>query len=39
MDGLFFLLSVIATGLVMWWTIQNDGRKPEESTSGIFFMR
>jgi hypothetical protein len=39
MDGLFFLASVIATGLIMLWVIQNDSAGVGESTSGLFAMR
>jgi hypothetical protein len=39
MDGLFYLASVVAAGLVMWWAVQNDGAKPGDETTGIFAMR
>lgn len=38
MDGVFFLLSVVAIGLVMWWAIQNEGVAPDEPTTGLFAM-
>jgi hypothetical protein len=39
MEGLFFLLSVIAAGLVMLWVIQNDSVGLGEDTVGLFAMR
>ncbi len=38
MDGVFFLMAIVATGLVMWWVIQNDHAGPEEKTKGLFAM-
>lgn len=39
MQGLYFLASVIAAGLVMVWVIQNDSVGADEETSGLFAMR
>jgi hypothetical protein len=39
MEGLFFLLSVIACGLVMLWVIRNDAVGIGEDTTGLFAMR
>ncbi len=39
MDGVYFLLSIIAVGLVMWWTIKNDRAGPGDETHGLFAMR
>jgi hypothetical protein len=38
MDGLYFLLSVIGIGLIMWWTLQNDRVPPDKPTTGLFAM-
>lgn len=38
MDGLLFLLSLIAMGLIMWWIIQNDSAGPGDPTTGVFAM-
>ena len=38
MAGFLFLMSVVATGLVMWWVIQNDSAGPGEPTTGLFAM-
>ena len=38
MEGIFFLLSVIGVGLIMWWVIQNDRVGPTEPTTGLFAM-
>ena len=38
MDGLFYLLSVVGVGLVMWWVMQNDNVPPDRPTKGIFTM-
>lgn len=38
MEGVFFLLSVIAVGLIMWWVIQNDKVGPTEATHGLLAM-
>ncbi len=38
MDGLYFLLSVIGIGLIMWWTLQNDRVPPDKPTAGLFAM-
>jgi hypothetical protein len=39
MDGLFFLLSVISVGLVVFWFIRNDRVPPGGPTSGLLAMR
>ena len=38
MDGVFYLISIIAVGLVMWWVVQNDKVPPNRLTSGLFAM-
>jgi hypothetical protein len=38
MDGLFYLMSIIGVGLVMWWVVQNDRVPPTRATSGLFAM-
>ena len=38
MDGLFFLLSIIGTGLVMLWMIRNDKIPPDGATTGLFAL-
>ena len=38
MDGLFYLMSVVGIGIVMWWVMQNDGVPPDQPTKGIFAM-
>jgi len=39
MDGLFFLLSIVAIGVIMHWSIINDRAGPREPTKGLFAMR
>jgi hypothetical protein len=39
MEGLFFLLSIIAAGLLMLWVVQNDSAEMSNPTAGIFAMR
>jgi hypothetical protein len=39
MDGIFFLSSVIAAGLVMWWVIRNDAAGLGSDTFGFFAMK
>ena len=39
MEGLFYLMSVIGAGLVMWWVIQNDSVGADEPTTGLLAMR
>ncbi len=39
MDGLFYLMSIVGVGVVMWWTFQNDRVPPDRPTSGWFAMR
>jgi hypothetical protein len=38
MDGLFYLMSVVGIGVVMWWVMQNDHVPPDQPTKGIFAM-
>lgn len=38
MDGLFFLMSVVGVGVVMWWVLQNDAVPPDRPTTGLFAM-
>ena len=38
MDGLLLLASVMAIGLVMWWTVANDHIAPQGRTHGLFAM-
>jgi hypothetical protein len=38
MDGLYFLLSIVGVGLVMWWTQDNDKVPPDQPTRGWFAM-
>jgi hypothetical protein len=38
MDGLFFLMSVVGVGAVMWWVFQNDGVAPDQQTHGLFAL-
>jgi hypothetical protein len=38
MDGLLFLASVLAIGLVMWWMLRNDTPDPRAVTKGLFAM-
>jgi hypothetical protein len=38
MDGLFFALSIVGVGLVMWWVVQNDRVRPDKPTTGLFAM-
>jgi hypothetical protein len=38
MDGLFYLMSVVGVGIVMWWAIQNDRVPPDKPTIGMFAM-
>ena len=38
MDGLFFLMSVVGVGVVMWWVLQNDSVPPDRPTKGLFEM-
>ncbi len=39
MDGLLFLASIIAMGLVMAWVRQNDRVGERQATSGLFALR
>jgi hypothetical protein len=39
MDGVLFLASVIATGLVMWWVWQNDREARDRADRGLFALR
>jgi hypothetical protein len=38
MDGLFYLMSVVGVGVVMWWVMQNDHVPPDQPTRGLFAM-
>jgi hypothetical protein len=38
MDGLYFLLSVVGIGLIMWWALQNDRVAPDQPTRGLFAL-
>jgi hypothetical protein len=38
MDGLFFLMSVVGVGVVMWWVFQNDSLPPDRTPGGLFAM-
>jgi hypothetical protein len=38
MDGLYFLLSIVAVALVMGWTAQNDRVGIDKPTTGLFAM-
>jgi hypothetical protein len=38
MDGLFFLMSVVGIGVVMWWVFQNDALPPDKTPGGLFAM-
>ena len=39
MDGVFYLLSIIGIGCVMWWVLQNDRVPPDKGIGGLFAMR
>jgi len=39
MDGLLFLGTIIAIGLVMHWVVLNDRAGPRGATRGLFAMR
>ena len=39
MQGLYYLFSLIAIGLVIFWYIQNDDVGPHDDTSGLFAMK
>jgi hypothetical protein len=39
MDGLFYLLSILGVGCIMWWVLQNDRVRPDRPTTGLFAMR
>jgi hypothetical protein len=38
MDGLFFMMSIVGIGLVMYWVATNDKVAPDKPTRGIFAM-
>ncbi len=38
MEAVFFLLSMLGAGLIMWWVIENDGVGPTEPTRGLLAM-
>ena len=39
MQGLFYLLSLIAFGVITVWFIQNDELAPGERTTGLLRMK
>lgn len=39
MDGLFFLMSIVGIGLVLWWMVQNDKTAVDKPTKGLFAMQ
>jgi hypothetical protein len=39
MDGLFFLMSIAAMGLMMHWLASNDNVPPDKPTHGLFKMK
>jgi hypothetical protein len=39
MDGLFYLMSILGVGCIMWWVLQNDRVPPDRPTRGLFAMR
>ena len=39
MDGLFFLMSILGTVLVVYWVVTNDRVGPDKPTQGMFAMR
>ena len=39
MDGVYFVLSIIAIGLVMRWLIMNEAVAADKPTKGLFAMR
>lgn len=39
MEGLFFLVSCVAIGLIALWMMQNDRIGPRDRTIGFFAMR
>jgi hypothetical protein len=38
MDGLYFLMSVVGIGAIMYWALRNDRVPPDKPTSGLFAM-
>jgi hypothetical protein len=38
MDGVFYLMSIVGVGCVMWWVLQNDRVPPDRPTIGMFAM-
>jgi hypothetical protein len=38
MDGVYFLLNIIAIGLLMWWVAENDRPGLAGKTHGLFAM-
>ena len=39
MDGVYYLLSIIAIGVIIWWFVINDGRGDGAPTIGLLRMR
>ena len=39
MDGLFFIMSIVAMGLMMHWLVSNDNVPPDKPTHGLFSMK
>jgi hypothetical protein len=39
MQGIYFLLSLIGFGVIVFWYVQNDGLAPGEPTKGLLRMR
>lgn len=39
MEGVFFLLSIVAIGLLVKWVIQNDASDRRKATHGFFEMK
>ena len=37
-QGIYYLLTIVALGLVMHWYIRNDGVGPGERTTGLLSM-
>lgn len=38
LQGIYYMLGLIAIGLVIRWFVQNDGIGPGERTTGLFRM-
>jgi hypothetical protein len=39
MQGLYYLLSIVAVFVVLWWYIRNDKVKEGEPTTGLLAMK